>query len=310
MIAPVNLSGNSLVAYITSAAGDVYMAELTGRNFVGGEYVKFETKNFQKVAAHLGHDYVDLGITDSNGNTVLWATTNVGADNPWEYGGYYAWGETKAYGEEDTSNTHNYAYGDTYQKTYYEWSTYKWATGSDWTSISKYSLADNDTSAPWYQMGGTYIGLNGVESQKKLELADDAAHMNWGNGWRMPTSSELNMLKDNCYWKWVTAYKGYAVNGYVVYKAKNAADKGKVNESSSVSYSESTDAHIFLPAAGCRYDSRLSGAGSSGYYWSSELYKSSSAANYLYFTSVIFNTSIGRNRCFSLIVRPVRLVQN
>lgn len=34
-----------------------------------------------------GHEYVDLGLS------VKWATSNVGADNPWDYGDYYAWGE-------------------------------------------------------------------------------------------------------------------------------------------------------------------------------------------------------------------------
>ena len=38
-----------------------------------------------------GHEYVDLGLPSGT----KWATCNVGAKNPWEYGGYYAWGETK-----------------------------------------------------------------------------------------------------------------------------------------------------------------------------------------------------------------------
>ena len=36
-----------------------------------------------------GYEWVDLGLS------VKWATNNVGADNPSDYGGYYAWGETR-----------------------------------------------------------------------------------------------------------------------------------------------------------------------------------------------------------------------
>ena len=38
---------------------------------------------------HNGHEYVDLGLS------VQWATYNVGADSPTEYGDYFAWGETE-----------------------------------------------------------------------------------------------------------------------------------------------------------------------------------------------------------------------
>ena len=52
-----------------------------------------------------GHKAVDIGLS------VKWATCNIGANRPEEYGGYYAWGET-----EDKSD--------------YLWSTYKWCKGS------------------------------------------------------------------------------------------------------------------------------------------------------------------------------------
>ena len=64
-----------------------------------------------------GHEYVDLGLS------VKWATCNVGASSPEEYGDYYAWGETGA-------------------KSIYDWSTYKWYNGSE--SLTKY-FTDNKT---------------------------------------------------------------------------------------------------------------------------------------------------------------------
>ena len=59
-----------------------------------------------------GHEYVDLGLS------VKWATCNVGATRPEEYGGYYAWGETE-------------------EKDNYDWSTYKWCNGS-YDTMTKY----------------------------------------------------------------------------------------------------------------------------------------------------------------------------
>ena len=43
----------------------------------------------ENVDSHNGHEYVDLGLS------VKWATCNVGATKPEEYGDYFAWGETQ-----------------------------------------------------------------------------------------------------------------------------------------------------------------------------------------------------------------------
>ncbi|MCQ2315083.1 MAG: hypothetical protein MJZ85_00135 [Bacteroidales bacterium] len=61
-----------------------------------------------------GHGYVDLGLPSGT----LWATCNVGADKPEDYGGYFAWGETK-------------------KKTEYSWNPYKWCNGS-YNTLTKY----------------------------------------------------------------------------------------------------------------------------------------------------------------------------
>ena len=87
----------------------------------------------------------------------LWATCNVGAYSPEQSGGYYAWGETE---------TKSGVYG---------WSAYKFG-GSASGNQTKYNATD---------------GL--VE----LELEDDAAHVNMGGAWRMPTLDEFNELKNN-----------------------------------------------------------------------------------------------------------------
>ena len=154
-----------------------------------------------------GHEYVDLGLS------VKWATCNVGATKPEEYGDYFAWGEVEP-------------------KEEYNWSTYKWCNGSDDTQ-TKYCT-------------NSYYGT--VDNKNVLESVDDAASVNWGGAWRMPTEVELIELRDNCTWTWTTqnGMKGYTVTG-------------------------SNGNSIFLPAAGTRIDSSLNNTNSYGYYWSSSL---------------------------------------
>ena len=105
-----------------------------------------------------GYEYVDLGLS------VKWATCNVGATKPEEYGDYFAWGETQP-------------------KNTYDWSTYKWYNGS-------------------YDTQTKYDGT--VDDKTVLESADDAATANWSGSWRMPTTEELQELINNCTWTWTT----------------------------------------------------------------------------------------------------------
>ena len=99
-------------------------------------------------------EYVDLGLS------VKWATFNVGATSPEDYGDYFAWGETEP-------------------KETYSWATYKWCDGTD-ANMTKYNKTDGKTT---------------------LELADDAAHVIWGDRWRMPTKAEMQELFDKCTWE-------------------------------------------------------------------------------------------------------------
>ena len=126
------------------------------------------------------HEYVDLGLPSG----VKWATCNVGATKPEEYGGYYAWGETE-------------------EKEDYEWNTYKWCKGSDDT-MTKYCT-------------DSYYGI--VDNKTVLDPEDDVAHVKWGGSWRMPTQAEQNELCTNCRWTWTTQN---GVNGYKVTSKTNA----------------------------------------------------------------------------------------
>ena len=224
-----------------------------------------------------GYAWVGLGLPSG----LKWATCNVGAANPWDYGDYFAWGETVGYGKSDPSNAHNQSYtGGSTVKTYYGWDTYKYCSGTSNKTLTKYNYE-------------SYYG-SVVDKEKTLDLSDDAARVNMGGSWRMPTTKEQTELRNNCYWEWTDSYSGKGVAGYIVYKVKNASDKGKVKYSGgtvvTVGIYSLADAHIFLPAAGWRDRSDLRNAGSYGAYWSSSLYDYYPYLAYsLYFYSDIVN---------------------
>ena len=104
--------------------------------------------------------YVDLGLPSGT----LWATCNVGAYTPEGRGEYFAWGETET-------------------KDSYSWSNYKWCYGT-YDSMNKYF---------------SNYGYATVDNKETLDLEDDAAYVNWGEDWRMPTSEEMEELYSNCY---------------------------------------------------------------------------------------------------------------
>lgn len=159
------------------------------------------------------YTYVDLGLPSG----LKWATYNVGATKPTEYGDYFSWGETKP-------------------KKDYSWKYYKWCTVDEygtWENFSKYGPTDNTLT---------------------LDLADDAAAVNWGGSWRMPTTEEQLELIENCFWMWTDDFNGSGIKGKVGLSKKNSNI-------------------IFLPAAGCYIDDDL--CGGDGCYWSSSHHENS-----------------------------------
>ena len=129
------------------------------------------------------------------------------------------------------------------------------------------------------------FGNNGFTDNKtELDPEDDAAAVNWGGVWRMPTYNEFSELKNNCTWDWTTQN---GVNGYKV-----TGPNGNF---------------IFLPAAGYVDGGTLNGAGSSGYYWSSSLYSDfPNYAYYVFFYSGNVDWGIDcLDRYYGFTVRPV-----
>lgn len=131
-----------------------------------------------------GYDYVDLGLPSGT----KWATYNVGATKPEEYGDYFAWGETKP-------------------KKEYNLNTYKWCNGSE-NNMTKYCTDS---------IYGT------IDNIVRLDIKDDAATASWGDEWRMPTLDEIKELIDGCEWKIVTDFNGSGLNGRLGISKKNGA---------------------------------------------------------------------------------------
>ena len=194
------------------------------------------------------HEWVDLGLPSGT----LWATCNLGANSPEEYGDYFAWGETEP-------------------KDVYNWSTYKWCNGTEY-SLTKYC---------------TDSSYGAVDNKTELDPKDDAAYVNWGENWRMPTKDQLEELQTECTWTWTTQN---GVNGRLVIGPNGNS--------------------LFLPAAGSRYVSSLYDAGSWGYYWSRMLYSSIPVDAYdvHFFSEGVFWDNL--NRYFGFSVRAVCVPQN
>ncbi len=121
-----------------------------------------------------------------------WATTNVGAENPWEYGLFFWWGDTIGYRRE----------GDAWVAS--DGSSKHFSFEAERTPTDGKTPAALRSAGWVVSKDGTFV----------LAPEHDAAQVHWGGGWRIPTSQELHDLCYNkCDWDWMTMN---GVNGYVV----------------------------------------------------------------------------------------------
>lgn len=144
------------------------------------------SKNGYSIGIENGYTWIDLGLPSG----IKWATCNVGAGNPEDYGNYYAWGEVLP-------------------KADYSLATYKYANGAS-DKLTKYCNKAN-------------YGDNGFTDNKTtLEPEDDAAYFNWGGSWRMPTDAEWTELREQCTWTWTTQ------NGIYGYRVANKTNSNSI----------------------------------------------------------------------------------
>lgn len=120
---------------------------------------------------------VDMGLS------VKWASYNLGAISPSDYGDYYAWGEI-------------------WTKDDYHWSTYRFCEGDQY-SLNKYNVER---------------GYGRLDNKTRLDLSDDVARKKWGEKWRIPTKAEWAELRNECTWT-RTSQAGH--DGYKVTSRRN-----------------------------------------------------------------------------------------
>ena len=196
---------------------------------------------------------VDLGLPSGT----LWATSNVGAVNPEDCGDYFAWGEVVP------------------NKEYYWWETTAWV----YVENGKIYLSKYNTKS-----------TNGeIDNKTELDPEDDAAYVNMGPEWRMPSRDQIFELFDYCTWEW-TQLNG--MNGQMV-----TGPNGNT---------------VFFPASGIRLAYDLDYVGEEGFYWSRTLnlppVPSTGAAG-IHLSWEFFEFG-GGSRCNGLTVRAVRASQN
>ena len=169
------ISGVAASAIIISVAiwqsGRNEPSDINYNDSIATNQTKAEDSPQQSISGTIsGYDYVDLGLS------VKWATKNVGASSPSDYGDYFAWGETET-------------------KKRYDWS-------------NCFDCLD-DKGRSW----GTYK-IDGKTSISPTS-GHDTARENWGSTWRMPTEAEFEELCNKCEWTWTSQgdHKGYKVTG-------------------------------------------------------------------------------------------------
>ncbi len=204
-----------------------------------------------------GFEFVDLGLPSGT----MWAKYNVGASAPEESGNYYSWGEVDTKAEYSALN-------------------YKYGSGQIGDAANEESF-DNLVSLTKYNTDRKFGEVDGLV---ELELEDDAAHVNMGGAWRMPTAGEMEELCSYC-----------------------RIQKTKINDVTGYKFIGPNDNSIFLPCAGLRFNGIVmfnDPVIKYGMYWTSSLvYAEPNMAHYMF--------TEGQNKMgnsFRFYGKPVRAV--
>ena len=179
--------------------------------------ILFQVRNnyAKQIRRERENNYVNGHRAVDMGLSVRWADCNVGAGSPDDIGHYYAWGEVSP-------------------KTSYNSQTYKHCLNTKW--VLKYC---------------TMSDYGNVDNKLVLDSQDDAATVNWGEGWSTPTKEQWQELANgnNCTWEWITTMR---VPGYKV--------TSKITKNS-----------IFIPITGYKIPAGYQ-LKNLGLYWTSSLY--------------------------------------
>ena len=189
---------------------------------------------------------VDMGLPSGT----LWCDRNVGAKSPEDYGAFFSWGNTDPH--------------------------YPNRDNMDW--------GDDDDGFDYSFDSDTYEKTAGYKLEGNIDMAHDAARVNMGEPWQMPTEEQIKELFDNCNWVRKTIN---GINGYLVTSKIN----GNV---------------IFFPASGYGYGTTWGNRGANGFYWSSSWNSARDARNLNFNSGGVYPQGTS-NRFNGFAVRPVQL---
>jgi len=213
-----------LLAGLQTAMAQKMVVTTTDNQVVKYDVNKVKHVTFEEEAPIETIEYVDLGLPSGT----LWATCNVGASKPEEYGDYFAWGEIET-------------------KSDYSWSTCKYCKGSSLT-LTKYCTLSN-------------YGYNGfTDNLTELQPEDDAATANWGSGWQMPSLDQIKELYNSIY----TTTEWTQVNGV---NGRKITSKSNGNSVFLPATGYRYDTSLIDAGRGSRYWSRSLDAKNSGNAW-------------------------------------------
>ena len=267
-------TGNGFVAYVDEKG--ILIPDNSGETTItiiaadgSGVSASFTVKVYETAPSGA----VDMGLS------VCWADSNVGASKPEEFGDFYAWGEIEPYyisGHSQDNPCENWKDGKT---SGYEWPSYKWANGA-YNKLTKY--CPHNKQEEFASPGSGFMDETGLGD---YNYEDDAARVNSGSPWRIPSVAEWEELMDsnNCSWQWTTknGKKGFLVSSLI------------------------TKGSIFIPAAGVRFGKDYYYPGDTGGYWSSDLNLNSPRAAWRLYLTPEKASILSNDRCSGFSVRAV-----
>ena len=242
--------------------------------------VVYDTTNdkvfLQNIERGVTYEYVDLGLPSN----LKWAKCNVGANSEEESGLYFQWGDTKGYTAEQV--------GDEEGLKAFSGLDYNFSIDGSDSNFSKYNASDG---------------------KKILDPEDDAAHVNMGGNWRMPT---LDEYKELCLYTdiYLVPTEGEEIQGTVQEQSGNVtinwtSPTGGTLKGVKFYKQGGKQTYMFVPAVGAAIEGSVWNVSQYGNLWSSSL-GSSDVGGAWGFSFSARGGNVGNDiRCSGLPVRGV-----
>lgn len=250
-------SGDILIAD-THAEGEYYDKPMLN---LQDELVDLNNKFIKEIDAN-GHEYVDLGLPSGT----LWATCNVGASKPGDYGLFFSWGDNVGYTLEEGK-----------QRTW-NWVNYKYTANPEEKPSNK-----TVKISKYYK----FLWSDEVEDGlpvRMYDIEDDIAHKVMGGDWELATIEQWTELRDNTKHTYISTTTKYGSRGLELTSLIN----GKV---------------IFIPFSG-KFESSYTSQNNNSNYWTKD-YKWADTGHCVYLDSTHFSPSNIVVKCFGETSRAV-----